>query len=70
MSIKAGARVEVGGSPTASQTGSGKRGTVAATYECESSVTGVRLRWTCVDVRLDNGSLVTMEPKQLRVVCA
>ena len=66
--LTAGTRVEIANSATGTQTGSGRRGTVVNVATLESSVTGALVRWTSVDVRLDSGSIVTREPKQLRVV--
>jgi hypothetical protein len=43
----------------------GEAGTVVSVRECASSVTGARLRWIYVDVRLDSGFIVTREPREL-----
>jgi hypothetical protein len=64
--IAVGERVEVLPRDTGAGTGVGARGVVIAVYACDSSVTGVRLCWTYVDIRLDSGALVTREPHELR----
>lgn len=67
MSGLVGKRVRVDGPIGAPETGVGRSGVVLAVRECESAVTGLPLRWTEYDVRLDNGTLITRRPWQLRV---
>lgn len=63
-----GKRVEIPTPATGPQTGSGRRGIAIAVVEIDSAVTGARVRYTRVDVRLDSGSLVSRDLRDLRIV--